>query len=138
MKAVLADTGALYAAVDTSDRWHQKVKQFLEETSDLLMMPVTVMPEVCYLLNSHLGYYAEHQFVKSCVEGEIQVENLIQEDLFRALQLMEQFSDANIGFVDASVAAVAERMKIDRILTTDRRHFSLFRSSRHRSFTLLP
>jgi len=40
--------------------------------------------------------------------------------------------------VDASIVAVGERLRINTILTTDRRHFSLFRPRHCRSFTILP
>jgi hypothetical protein len=40
---------------------------------------------------------------------------------------MAKYSDAALGFVDASIVAVAERLKIKELLTTDRRHFSLIR-----------
>ena len=43
-----------------------------------------------------------------------------------------------IGFVDASLVAVAERLKIDTIATTDRRHFQIIRPKHTRAFNLVP
>src|SRR5450759_1331031 len=42
----------------------------------------------------------------------------------RIVEILKQYADANIGFVDASLVAVAERLGINTIFTTDRRHFS--------------
>jgi predicted nucleic acid-binding protein len=41
-------------------------------------------------------------------------------------------------FVDATVVAIAERLKIQRILTTDCRDFSLVRPRHCKEFELLP
>ncbi|OGW28926.1 MAG: hypothetical protein A2X59_11640 [Nitrospirae bacterium GWC2_42_7] len=46
--------------------------------------------------------------------------------------------DANLGFVDASIMAIAERLKVKKIFTTDRRHFSILKPKHCKSFTLVP
>lgn len=51
----------------------------------------------------------------------------IPSDLVRALELDAKFNDLNIGLVDGTVAAVAERRKVYRVLTIDRRDFSVIR-----------
>jgi predicted nucleic acid-binding protein len=44
----------------------------------------------------------------------------------------------DVGFVDASVVAIAERLRLDRIATTDRRHFSTVAPRHRASFELVP
>jgi predicted nucleic acid-binding protein len=41
----------------------------------------------------------------------------------RALEIDTKFKDLEVGLVDGTVAAVAERRQVYRILTTDRRDF---------------
>ncbi len=138
MPMVIVDTGILYAMADRDDSWHERVKDYLQTQTDILIVPVTVLPEICYLLNTYIGQDSERSLVNSLLQGEMKVENLTTDDLRRTLTLLEHYADANIGLVDATLVAIAERMKIQRILTTDRRHFSLIRP-RHRShFELLP
>ncbi|MBI4517522.1 MAG: hypothetical protein HY699_17095 [Deltaproteobacteria bacterium] len=48
-------------------------------------------------------------------------------DIVRALELDAKFRELGIGLVDRMVAAVAERRRILRVLTTDRRDFSVLR-----------
>ena len=48
-------------------------------------------------------------------------------DLVRALQIDAKFAGLKLGLVDGAVAAVAERRRILRILTTDRRDFLALR-----------
>ncbi len=138
MAAVLVDTGFLYAMADLDDAWHEPVKAFLENITDSLVIPVTVLPEICYLLNAHLNQESERKLIASIIQGELRIENLIAEDYRRSLQLLESYPNVNIGFVDASMVAISERLKINRILTTDRKHFSIIRPRHCRAFELLP
>ena len=138
--ALLVDTGPLYAAADTDDRHHRAVADFLLETRDVLVVPISVLPELCYLLEERLGHNVEARVVASLSQGEgsLRVEGLTREDLSRTAELISSYSDARIGFVDASLVAVAERLKIKRVLTLDRRHFGLIRPRHCAAFELLP
>jgi uncharacterized protein len=138
MAAILVDTGILYAMADMDDAWHESLKTFFRNAKDVLLVPVTVLPEVCYLLNTHLGQESERVLISAIIQGELRVEGLKEDDFRRSLRILETYSDINIGFVDASLVAMAERLKIQRILTTDRRHFSIIRPRHCHAFELLP
>ena len=64
----------------------------------------------------------------------------IPADLVRALELDGKFKELSLGLVDGTVAAVAERRKVYRVLTTDRRDFAAIRvGPRHtQGLELLP
>jgi uncharacterized protein len=138
MAVILVDTGILYAMADIDDAWHDSTKTFLQSTQDILLMPITVLPEICYLLNTHLGQQSERKLITSIIHGELRIEGLTNEDFRRSFQLLETYADINIGFVDASMVAIAERLKLHRILTTDRKHFSAIRPRHCHAFELLP
>src|SRR4030067_3224932 len=138
MGTILCDTGILCALADIDDAWHEPVKTFIQNTSDVLVVPITVLPEICYLLNTHLGQESERKLITSIIHGELRIEGLTNEDFRRSFQLLESYQDVNIGFVDASLVAIAERLKIPRILTTDRKHFSIIRPRHCHNFVLLP
>jgi len=127
VKPILVDTGSLYAMVDRDDSWHDRTIAFLNMAHRQLVIPLTVLPEACYLIVSHLGEHVEVEFMQSVVRGEMKVEFLKRDDLIRTADVMAKYADAALGFVDASVVAVAERLQIRELLTTDRRHFSLVR-----------
>ncbi len=132
------DTGPLYAMADRDDDWHYRVVRFLERSHDALIVPATVLLEAAYLLESHLGAAAERKLVESVGSGELAVEELTHADYRRALEFLRTYEEARIGFVDATVVALAERLKISRILTTDRRDFSIVRPRHCKAFDLLP
>lgn len=133
---LLLDTGPIYALADADDAWHEPVRDLLATRRDLLLVPVTILTEVVYLLRSRLGGGAEEQFVASLAAGELSIEDLRPQDLDRSLELLRTYPD--IGFVDATVVAVAERLKLDTIVTTDRRHFTTVRPRHLPAFELLP
>lgn len=60
------------------------------------------------------------------------------DDIQRTLKIMARYSDIPIGYVDASLVALAERHQLKQILILDRRHFSIIRSERIGYLELLP
>jgi len=133
---LLVDTGVLYALADRRDAWHARVRTYLRSHSDTLLAPVTILPEVAYLLRERIGAHAELAFASSVANGEIAVEGLGRRDVARAAQLMSAYDW--LGFVDATVIAAAERLKMSSVATTDRRHFSVVRPAHIERFMLVP
>jgi len=133
---LLVDTGILYALADKSDAWHRKARTLLEGLHDTLLVPVTVLPEVAYLLHQRIGARAERAFVRSIAHRELAVEEIRHHDWRRIEELVGEYEE--IGLVDASLVAVAERLKLDTIATTDRRHFGAVRPRHAERFTLVP
>jgi len=135
---VIVDTGIIYALADVKDSWHKKSVEFLSRFDGRLIVPSMVIPEACYLLNTYLGQNAELGFINSINSREIAVEHFNFEDLTRCIALLKKYNDFNLGFVDVSVIATAERLKICKVMTTDRRHFSVLKPKHCEAFTLLP
>lgn len=135
---IVADTGALYALVDRNDAWHARVVAWWKRNTQSVVVPVTVLPEVTYLLQTRIGVAAEHAFVCAVAAGEFTIEPLDTDDIERVAEVMEAYADYPIGFVDASIVAIAERLETREILTTDRRHFGVVRPRHARGFTLVP
>ena len=133
---LLLDTGVLYAMADEDDAWHARVVAYLEKNTEMLMTPMTVVPEAAYLLRARLGPQVEKEFIASLAAREVAVETLSNADLVRAVAVMAERPD--VGFVDASVVAIAERLRLHQIATTDRRHFSTITPRHRASFELVP
>lgn len=133
---LLFDTGPLYALADADDAWHQRMLDFMEKRDETVLVPVTVLPEVTYLLRSRLGDRVERSFVGSLAARQMAIEPLQQADVERCETLIERYRD--LGFVDCTVIAMAERLRLSAIVTTDRRHFSIVRPAHRLTFDLLP
>lgn len=137
MTAIL-DTSFLFALTDQSDRNHQRVLVFAQNVSEPLVLPVVVLPEVCYLIASRLGHQAMRRFVSSMTPNTVQVEPVTAEDLVRVHQILEQYADNQLDFTDAAIVAIAEKLDITRVYTLDRRDFSIIRPNHCNYFELLP
>ena len=135
---VVADTGPIYALIDASDAWHARVNAWWAHATSNVVLPVTILAEVTYLLQTRIGPAAEEAFVRAIADGEFTVEPLDDEDLPRIADIMHAYRDLPLGFVDASVVAVAERLEAREILTTDRKHFGVVRPRHVRALSLLP
>lgn len=61
-------------------------------------------------------------------------------DIVRALELDARFKTLRLGLVDGTVIAIAERRRVYRVLTTDRRDFGAIRVGPRlgRALELLP
>ena len=133
---LLLDTGILYALADRRDDWHRRSLDLISSARESLIVPVTVVPEVCYLIRERLGASAEQRFVESLAAEELALEDIRIGDLKRCAALLESYPQ--IGFVDASVVALAERLRLRVIATTDRRHFGSIRPKHVAVFELVP
>ena len=136
--AILIDTGPIYALADRDDAYHHRVSQFLSTNQELLVLPITVLPEACYLLRKFLGTEVERSVIQSVIRGEMRLENLSRPDLARTNEVLAQYGSSGVDFVDASIVAVAERLAITKLLTIDRRHFAIIRPRHCDAFQLLP
>lgn len=59
-------------------------------------------------------------------------------DWLRMAELVAQYRDLPLGTVDASVVALAERLRVTEIATLDRRHFAVVQPSHAPSFEIVP
>ena len=136
MTAILVDTGILVAMLDRDDPHHAAAQGLFSKNKGPFVVPSAVLPEVCYLAEKYLGSAAEQTFVASLAQEELPVDWAGPEDLSRAAEILRSRPD--LGYVDAMVVATAERLKIRRIATLDRRHFGSFKPRHCSAFELLP
>lgn len=134
---IIADTGPLVAAADANDQDHERCLAALLR-AERIVVPSSVLAETCYLLERNLGSTAEAAFLRSFEAEELVLANITSGDLERMAELVEHYGDLPLGAVDASVVAVAERLKITEIATLDRRHFTIVRPRHVAAFTLIP
>jgi predicted nucleic acid-binding protein len=138
--ATLVDTGGLVALGDRADRFHGLFSRFfrVEPRREAVIVPITVLPEVDYLVTQRAGPHVAADLVERIIGSELHVEHLVPDDFPRIVELMRQYADSNIGFVDASLVAVAERLNVRKILTLDRRHFGPIRPRHCPALEILP
>ncbi len=136
--ALILDAGPLYASLDRNDRDHHRCRQLLQTTRELLVIPSPVLPEVDYLVHSRLHGGIALGLIDDIIAGAYRVEELRREDYTRIRELCDKYADADIGFVDAAVLAVVERLNEPKLATLDYRHFRALRPRHVDALQLLP
>ncbi|MEV4058973.1 type II toxin-antitoxin system VapC family toxin [Nonomuraea dietziae] len=134
---IVLDSGPLVAAVNSRDNHHAACARLLRTHPGPLLVPSTVVTEVCQLVERRQGSKAEAAFLQSFGSG-LTLVDLTAEDLTRMSRLVETYASLPLGAVDASVIAIAERLKIAEVATLDRRHFTVVRPAHTGSLILLP
>jgi len=135
--AALLDTGFLLAVIDADDNLHAACVAALEsETNPIL--PDVVLPELAYLILRELGYPALTAFLRATAAGELPQAQSTPQDLARAADLLEKYADNKVDFVDCVIVAMAERLNLTKVLTVDRRHFTIFRPKHCDYFEIAP
>ena len=136
---IVVDTGVLYAAADTDDRYHEDCARILEDHPPAdLIVPTPVVVESSWLFERRLGPAAEAALLRSVATGELARLDLSDDDWDRAAELVEAYADLGLGLVDASVITVAEHLGIGTIATVNQRDFRVVRPRHIDAFTLIP
>lgn len=132
------DTGPLVALMDRSDNRHAECAQFFSTLRGRLLLPASVMIEVCWLLEERPD--VEAAYLDRVEEDVFELVSFTKPDVGRIAELVRRYADFPLGTVDASVIAIAiaERFDADRVATLDRKHFSVVRPAHVQTFTLLP
>jgi uncharacterized protein len=123
---VLADTGPLLAAAYRNDPAHELAWPLVTALGHDLLVLDPVLVEADHLLRQRSGPHAARSLVASIAAGEHLAGFLSPGLLRRASEIDAQYADLNLGFVDASLMAYAERHNLP-ILTFD---FADFRATR--------
>jgi predicted nucleic acid-binding protein len=97
-----------------------------------------VLAEVDYWVHvrMHPGVFVT--LLDDIVAGAYHVEELKTEDYRRIRELVDRYGDADVGFVDAAVFAVVERLSEPKLATLDLHHFRLLRPRHVDALRLLP
>ena len=136
--ALICDTGPLYAAMDRSDVDHEACAELLTSFSEQLLVPAPVAVELDWLASSRLGPQPFIAFLDDLDQGGIRIVDLVAADYSRVRELLLEYVDLGLGFVDASVFALVERLGEPKLATLDRRHFGALRPRHADSLELLP
>lgn len=135
---ILLDTSGLLSALDGSQRYHQECATLLGEASPPLLLSPFVLAELDYLLMRHVGGRAQIALLEEVARGAYQLELFAAADVAYAKEVIERYSDLDIGLADASVVVLAERHGVSQVLTLDERNFRAMRMGRRKRFKVLP
>lgn len=142
IQPIIADTGGLLRALARTPAGRPSFPEYerILTSAAAVIVPGLVLAEVDYFLR------AERRAMRRLI-AEIfdpatryEYELPLPTDITRALELDAKFEGLALGLVDGTVAAVAERRRVYRVLTSDRRDFGAIRVGPRltRALDLLP
>ena len=136
--AILLDVSAVVAAADADDLNHPAMLGWLDRVDEPLLTGTLTLAEIDHVLARALGPAASRAFVETIVAGGVRLVTPTEDDLSRALELLEESADAQPRLPEAVLASTAERLGVRRIATFDRRPIAIFRPRHVRSFQFEP
>lgn len=133
---ILVDAGPLVAVLHREDGNHQRCRATLETFREPVGTTWPVMAEAMYLLGfSWRAQDALWEFVES---EALHILPLAEADVPRMRELMQTYQDLPMDLADATLVRVAERERIRRIFTIDRRDFAVYRPAGIGRFEIIP
>jgi predicted nucleic acid-binding protein len=136
VRGVLVDAGPLVALLDRRDANHEACLHALKAVADPLVTVWPAFNEAMYLLN--FSWDAQLALWEMVEINALTLLPLDVLDVPRMRTLMGKYRDLPMDLADAALVRVAEREKISRIFTLDRRHFRAYRPAGIGPFSILP
>jgi hypothetical protein len=136
--ALVADTGVLYAALDSNDPDHSACAALIGGIDEQIVIPVLVLFELDYWLRKFATPDAWLALAEDAAAGVYVVYPLDSQGLLRCAQLQQRYSDLPLDVTDASVFVTCELLGERKVATLDRRHFAVLRTQAGVALELLP
>ncbi len=136
MPRMLIDAGPLIALADADDQWHEPCRQVMLRITDDLVTVWPAITEAMYMLGRSGD--GQDRLWAWLADGGPAIAPLKRADLPRMRELMRKYRDLPMDLADAALVRVAERDRIRRVFTLDRRDFELYRPSRIGRLEILP
>lgn len=133
---MLLDTGFIVALVNAADPDHGRCKKVWGSLRAQLVTVEGVLVEATHLLRRARGGPAAA--VNLALAAGARLVPPTESRLVRATALMQTYRDVPMDLVDALLVVSAEELNIARVLSLDRRGFTVYRASGRRGFEILP
>jgi predicted nucleic acid-binding protein len=135
---IVVDTSAIIAYMNSADRHHAQVAEWLAAEPDDLTTTPLIVAEADHLAGARGGASATKALRVDLVAGAYIVD-WWPEALAASVRVAERYADAGLDLADASLVVLAQRCETVVIATLDERHFRAVRPLAGGSaFRLLP
>lgn len=139
---IITDTGGLLKALARAPDHKPSFPEYQRvlTNASLVIVPALVLAEVDYFLSDNRAAMRKLMAEIFDPATRYEYELPLPSDLVRALEFDAKFKELDLGLVDGTIAALAERRKVYRVLTTDQRDFGAIRVGERflRPLELLP
>ena len=133
---ILTDAGPLVAVIRLDDRHHKECAAVLQTIREPLLTVWPAFAEAMYLLSWSLE--AQEKLWQMLDPERLQIADLDMDDCARMRLLMRKYRDLPMDLADAALVALAERERMNRIFTIDRRDFNIYKPAGMKRFEIIP
>lgn len=132
----LADTGALLAYLDRTDRWHEPCRTAFADLHLPLITSQAVLTELFHATADRPGEVEiTWKFIRS---GALTIASIDDRDLPDIEALMHKYRDRPMDFANATLVHLARRESLVTIFTIDHNDFETYRIDGRKRFRILP
>ena len=135
---MLLDASGLLPTLSKNLLHHEECGKAVSESRGRLVLSPFVLAELDYLIEKLSGINVHIEFLREIEMGAYELAPFGAEDIARAREIIEQYSDLGIGLADASIVVLSEKLDALDLLTLDERHFRKLRGARGKPFRILP
>lgn len=133
---LLLDTGALVCLLDRSQKRHEEFVRFFDDWTGPVVSSEAVLTEATHLLGRLPGG------AKTCLDfflaGGALLVPTTPACLRRCRVLIDTYEERPMDFADATLVVLAEELDTNRVFTTARKDFSVYRIRGRRHFSIVP
>ena len=133
---ILVDAGPLIALIHEDDNEHQRCREAFAALNEPLGTVWPAVAEAMHLLS--FSWRAQEALWEMMEMGAVEILPLGIDDVPRMKELMRKYRDLPMDLADAALVRAAERERLRRIFTLDRRDFQIYRPSRIGRFVIFP
>ena len=130
MPSIVVDAGPLIALFDRDDRHHRRAVEFVRNARSRFITNLPVLTEATFLLR--FSVEAQRDLLW-WAHKSIEIDQGTAGDLPRIIDLLDKYRDMPTDFADASLVALAERLKVSRVASIDS-DFAVYRLPGKRRF----
>jgi predicted nucleic acid-binding protein len=136
---IVLDTSVVLAFMDRRDADHELVREWMVQADDELVTSPLVVAELDHLVSRQGGARACEALRDDLDRGAYLLE-WWPSAIHEAIAVARRYESMGLGLTDASLIALAARLKTKSIATLDERHFRTARplTDPDGAFTLLP
>jgi len=133
---VLLDAGPLIGVIDRRDQWHELVGRAWPALAARCITTEAVVVEASHAIHRRRADPALP--LEYLLRLEIPVFALHLPLHEQCVHLMRRYADVPMDYADATLVALADRLQLTRVFTTDRKGFTAYRGARGVALEVLP
>jgi len=131
---LIVDTGFSVALYIRGDALHKAAVECLRRGTETLITTTAVVVETCFFLDAA----GKHEFLGWIGRGGMDIHEIPADNYPEIAWYIEKYADQDIGFADATLVWLANRIGERRILTVDETDFSIYRLKGNKRFEMVP